>query len=311
MSIRITVETRNLFTGFDLDAAFTGHLSPPNAWATLVASDPARRAESWADEIEASQPDIVGLQEAMLFGTGPLMSSGPAETVAFDFVELLVNALEARGLTYVPETMIDNLDVVVPIYAPPSMTFNCYLTDRNVILVRDHRKKPKILKTEVSTSGAFTTSVPPIPGMSLKRGWNAVDLVVHEQRLRVINTHLEASSPEVAAGQAVELLAGPADWKGPTILLGDFNANSGDAAYDLLTRAGYVDVWPLVGSGTGFTCCHDDLTTSNPYSERIDVVFSRGGITPISADLIGDVPGPGFPFFASDHAGVVAMLELD
>jgi len=77
-----------------------------------------------------------------------------------------------------------------------------------------------------------------------------------------------------------------------------------------LAEAGYVDVWASVGSGPGRTCCHDDLTTAIPYDERIDLVLIRGGITPLSAHVIGDVPGSSFPFFPSDHAGVVATLAL-
>ena len=88
---RITVETRNLFIGFDAGAALIGAITPAQAWTTMLASDPAGRAESWADEIAAARPDVVGLQEAMLFRTGPIANPAPAETVAFDFVDLLVS----------------------------------------------------------------------------------------------------------------------------------------------------------------------------------------------------------------------------
>jgi hypothetical protein len=74
----------------------------------------------------------------------------------------------------------------------------------------------------------------------------------------------------------------------------------------------FDDVWSAVGQGPGLTCCHDDLTPAIPYDERIDLVLVRGGISPVSAHVIGDVPAAaGFPFFPSDHAGVVATVEIN
>ena len=307
---RITVESRNLFVGFDAGAALVGAITPAQAWTTLLASDPAGRAESWADEIAAARPDVVGLQEAMLFRTGPILNPAPAQTVAFDFVDLLLDALAARGLSYEAVAMIENLDVEVPVFAPPAFVFDARVTDRDVMLVRSDPQMG-ILKTSGAAAANFATMVPPVGGVPVERGWTAVDLTLHGRTVRVVNTHLEAFSPLVAAGQALELLAGPAAGPGPTILLGDFNAEPGEPAYAVLAGAGYADVWPAVGAGPGLTCCHDDLTPAIPYDERIDLVFVRGGISPVSADVIGDEAAAGFPFFPSDHAGVVATVEID
>ena len=46
---------------------------------------------------------------------------------------------------------------------------------------------------------------------------------------------------------------------------------------------------------------------------RIDLVLVHGFVGPISAHLVGDAPIPGAavpPFWASDHAGVVAKVRL-
>lgn len=305
---RITVETRNLFVGFDAGALLLGAITPAQAWTTLVASDPEGRAQSWADEIAAARPDVVGLQEATLIRTGPFLDPAPATTVAFDFVALLLDALAERGLTYAAVATIENLDAEAPVFLPPA-PFDARVTDRDVLLVRADRQTGN-LKVPGTAAGNFQTMVPPVSGFTVKRGWTAADLKLHGRTVRVVNTHLEAFSPLVAAGQALELVAGAAGAPGPTILLGDMNAEAGEPAYNVFAGAGFVDVWPLVGSGAGLTCCHDDLTTSIPYDERIDLVFVKGGITPLSAHVIGDVPGPSFPFFPSDHAGVVATLAL-
>lgn len=307
---RFTVETRNLFVGFDVGAAMTGAVPPPLAWAALVASDPAGRAESWADEIAAERPDVVGLQEAVLVRTGPILDPAPAQTVAFDFLDLLLDALAARGLDYVPAAVVENLDAELPVFAPPTLLFDGRVTDRDVILVRADRQTG-IPKTVESSSGNFATMLPPVSGITVERGWTAVDVKLHGRTVRVVNTHLEAFSQLVAAAQAVELVTGVAAGPGPTVLLGDFNAEPGEPAYGVLAAAGYADVWPAVGVGPGLTCCHDDLTPAIPFDERIDLVLTRGAITPLSARVIGDSPAASFPFFPSDHAGVVATLELD
>lgn len=305
---QITVETRNLFIGFDAGALLLGAITPPQAWATLLASDPPGRMQAVADEIATARPDVVGLQEAVLVRTGAFLDPAPATTVAFDFVDLLLDALDERGLTYVPAAVVENLDAEAPVFLLPS-PFDARVTDRDVLLVRADKQTGN-LKLLDAAAGNFVTMVPPVSGFVIERGWTAADVTLHGRTVRVVNTHLEAFSPLVAAGQALELLAGVAGSTGPTILLGDFNAAPGAPAYAVLAAAGYVDVWPLVGSGPGLTCCHDDLTTAIPYDERIDLVLVRGGIVPLSAHVIGSEPAPSFPFFPSDHAGVVATLSL-
>jgi hypothetical protein len=57
-----------------------------------------QRAEALADEIVRASPDLVGLQEAALFRTqipadGP---ATPATNVSYDFIQILIDALEDR-----------------------------------------------------------------------------------------------------------------------------------------------------------------------------------------------------------------------
>ena len=148
--------------------------------------------------------------------------------------------------------------------------------------------------------------------VTASRGWAAADLKLHGRTVRVVDTHLEAFAEAPRLVQASELLAGPAASPGPTILLGDFN--SGPPAplptYNLLTGT-FADIWSALGLGPGLNCCHDDLTSAIPYDQRVDLVLERNGISPLSARVIGDVPGASFPFFPSDHAGVVATVEID
>jgi hypothetical protein len=107
---QVTVMTRNLYLGTDLNPIFQATSLPAlyaavgAAWAQVQANDYPARAQALADEIAANRPDLVGLQEAMLFRTDvpPDGPATPAETVASDFVDLLVDALADRGLVYDP-----------------------------------------------------------------------------------------------------------------------------------------------------------------------------------------------------------------
>lgn len=305
---QITVETRNLFVGFDAAALLSGAITPADAWATILASDPAGRAERWADEIAEAQPDVVGLQEASLFRTGPLLDPAPATTVAFDFVTLLVDALAERSLTYVPIATVENLEAEVPV-GPPYL-IDVRLTDRDVLLVRVDPQTGRLNVLDAQT-GNYSASLT-VGGITLTRGWVSTDVKLHGRIVHIVNTHLEAFAEPVRFAQASELLAGLGANLGPTILIGDFNSGppAPSPTYGLLTGQ-FDDVWSTVGQGPGLTCCHDDLTTAIPYDQRIDLVLVRGGVSPVSAHVIGDVPGANFPFFPSDHAGVVATVEIE
>ena len=93
----------------------------------------------------------------------------------------------------------------------------------------------------------------------------------------------------------------------------DFNSNAEagpeqTASVGLILAAGFSDVWRLFNSvGTGFTwpLYFEDIASGPavPY-ERIDLIFTRG-VRALKVDETGtDAP------FASDHAGVVAMMQV-
>jgi hypothetical protein len=76
--------TRNLYLGANLDpvveAAGTGDpgaviRAVSDAWVMIEKTNFPERAEVLAEEIEASEPMLVGLQEAQLYRTGPQTAS--------------------------------------------------------------------------------------------------------------------------------------------------------------------------------------------------------------------------------------------
>lgn len=312
----LTVETRNLFIGFDA-GELLATFDTTGAWADVHASDPAGRAEEWANEIAAARPHLVGLQEAALYETGPLFNPLPATTVEFDFIDLLLDALAAKGLTYVQVATFEGTEVEFPTFFP--FFEDVRFTDRVAILARADAAGG-LLKLSGPQTGAYAVNlvVPgtPIGDVTVERGWAAVDAKWRGKSFRFVTTHLEAFAEVIRFAQAAQLLAGPAAGPQPTVLLGDFNSDANDPplaapTYWSLVGAGFTDVWAAVFPGVpGLTCCHDDLTTAIPYDERLDLVLVKGGITALDGDVIGDVAGASFPFFPSDHAGVVAKVQL-
>src|SRR5262245_58775902 len=176
---QVTVTTRNLFLGTDLNPIFQAPSLPAlfaavgAGWVQVQANDFPARAQAIADEIAAAKPDLVGLQEAELYRTDvpPDGSATPAGTVAYDFVQLLVNALAERGLSYEPVSLFNGTDVELPAGFPP--TLDVRFTDRVALLARTDEKTAD-LKVSNPQSGTYpaalhlTTVAGPI---TAPRGW--------------------------------------------------------------------------------------------------------------------------------------------
>jgi len=313
-----TALSRNLYVGFDVTTVL-GAQTPAEfvaratqGWLTVLASDPEARAEAWADEIAATRPDVIGLQEASLFridvpADGP---ATPAEEVRFDYVELLLGALERRGLRYAVAEEFSGADIE----APTALGFDVRLTDRDLLLVRADARGG-MLEVLGSEAGAFAVNlaVPtPFGPIEITRGWVSADIRLRGRTFRVVNTHLEPFSTPIQVAQAQELLAGPLATSLPTLALGDFNSGPGrlTPVYGMLLNAGFADAAAVAG----LTCCHaDDLRNPVPaFTQRIDLVLARGGFTPLRADVVGDEQAvrDALGLWPSDHGGPVATLRL-
>ncbi|HSB69835.1 MAG TPA: endonuclease/exonuclease/phosphatase family protein [Candidatus Methylomirabilis sp.] len=327
----ITVMTRNLYLGADLVPVLT---APPDefpfrvaaAWATVQATNFPARAQVLADEIAVKQPDLIGLQEAELWriqSPGDFLTGNtPATTVVFDFVELLLGALNARGLQYEVVAITTNFDIEAPSITPNFTFDDIRLTDRDVILARTDLKTADLKLSNVQV-GNFVSKLFVLVGdlpVAVPRGWAAVDVKVRGKSFRFVTTHLEVFSPLVQVNQARELLKGPGATDLPVVFAGDFNSCASPPCLDQtptygnLIAAGLVDAWSLAGSGAGFTCCQAEnlLNPISTLNERIDFVLFRGPFTVVDADLVGDTLADRTPsgLWPSDHAGVVTTLQF-
>jgi len=121
--LQITAMTYNLFQGSELTEAISA--ATPAQFLAAVAADYGevqrtdfpQRAQAIAAEAQSAAPDLIGLQEAALWQTGAASTSfppPPASTVSYDFVQILVDALNARGLHYAPVAVTTDFTVQGP-----------------------------------------------------------------------------------------------------------------------------------------------------------------------------------------------------
>jgi endonuclease/exonuclease/phosphatase family metal-dependent hydrolase len=346
----LTVMTRNLYLGADITRPLAALQAPPDRQveALIAANTELRaivdmtsfplRAQQLAREIDQRNPDLIGLQEVALWRHGPLDGS-PATVVDYDFLQILLDALAARGEHYDVAHVQQESDVSAPAFLGGSLQ-NVRLTIRDVVLERRHNGVHV-----VSSSGAnYVTRIPlTIAGQTLEfiRGYNVVEVRAGGQQVRFINTHLESQLSDVAYAQAAELLAGPAaPGNGePTILVCDCNTDPLNATrkpgethahqdpYLLLTGpGGFADEWLLFAPAeAGFTSGLSELVNDTPeeaaarFNHRIDFVFGRradGSPMPVDwAWATGKDPDERTPetpigrLWPSDHAGVVVRLR--
>jgi endonuclease/exonuclease/phosphatase family metal-dependent hydrolase len=321
----LRVMTRNLYLGADLSPALGARTAPEffTAVAGIYASARTNtfsvRAAAVAAEIDRERPDLIGLQEVSRWEP-----SGPENVVRTeDYLRILQRALAARGLDYhVAAVSVNAVIGPVPLISPCGSTTvgACLITftDRDVILVNRDSRGLRWWNPEQGNFAAQAVFTPPVPGaepVSFNRGWASIDGRFRGERFHFVNTHLEvAGLAEVQRAQAGELLAGPAFGPGADLVVGDINSapdGSTMTPYALLT-AQFRDAWSVRPGDPGYTCCQPP-TLTNPTSQlsrRIDLILVRGA-RPVSARVVGAVPFAATPpFWASDHAGVVAALQL-
>lgn len=358
---KLNVMTQNLYVGADVFRVFEGAPCGPlqsvyEIFETVQATNFPERAEAIANIVMRERPHVIGLQEVSLIRS-QFPSDGAtiidpenmtfrflpnAEDVVYDYLQLLTNALAARGLKYVvvDDATSWNADIEFPMASfdgdcnLTSIPMDLRLTDRDVILVRGN------LSTTNAENANFSLNLPveidtgqPLPlAFEFTRGFGKVDVAVGKYTYRVVNTHLEVGDKAdptsainlVQFAQTAELIGTVTGTPLPLIVVGDFNSSPSlfdpRPAYGLMTGAGYLDLW-TVRKGPfdpGFTCCQDEALRNavSALDERIDLVFSRlpGGskVMPVQSHVVGDRDNEKSvsDMWPSDHAGVVSTLKF-
>ncbi len=321
----LTVMTYNVYVGASPDAILmTDPMQVPlrvaEFYQNYQASNFSERAAVIAKTVKASRPHIVGLQEISLVRTQAPADSrtnpGPnAETIESDFLEVVMDALQREELSYRIAGRVATFDLEMPMITPTGGLIDIRLTDHDVILVRSD-----VTVDADATAAQYQARLPVAQlGITVPRGYVAVDATVGGVKYRVVNTHLEHFGEPIRAAQANELIASLSAAKSPVILLGDFNTEATDgAAYQAITGAGYKDAWQADSAGSGYTCCQADdlMNQASELNRRIDLIFTKGVKLREGAAIrtmtVGDTAADRTPsgLWPSDHAGVVAHLPV-
>ncbi|MEZ5406595.1 MAG: endonuclease/exonuclease/phosphatase family protein [Acidimicrobiales bacterium] len=319
---QMQVMSQNLYIGADLSRLLAGE-SPAAVLATVQETNFPERAAKIAEAIDDFNPDLIGLQEVSDIS---VFTSGGQTVLELDYLDILLQALAARGESYAVGSTVSNADVTLPIDGPPdtATTFG-RVVDRDVILYRTRTTTVSDPSSANYTTN-FTASVGGFP-IEFTRGYTGVDAKVRGKTIRFVNTHLEVENAPCAGPsglvicqdvQAVELQGALASETLPTVLVGDFNAVPGSTAYDTIDNGGWTDAWKVrspFNVETGFTCCQSEtlLNPANELNQRIDLLWLSDGDfrrTGITATVVGDWDARKTPSgrWYSDHGGPFARI---
>ena len=320
-AVNVKAMTRNLYLGTDLipialsrdQAELERNIA--TGFQQVRDNNPAARMMLVAREIKRQKPDVIGIQEAGIWRTGPKGDSSPARRVVFNYLSLLRRAMRRLGLRY----RLGRVQPEVDIEGPSASGVDVRFTQQDALFIR-RRPGLRVQRLRADNFDAIlnfpTQTLGPIP---VKRGWTLADLVFRGKRFRFVNHHAEAYSEDVRVAQARELVArgGPARSSRPVILVGDLNSDPNGSGgqpaggYNVIRGAGFTDTWAAAHpSDPGLTCCND-AALSDPQStfdSRIDYVFERGRFRTRGSRIFGASRAGGR--WASDHAGVVSTLVL-
>ena len=329
---KLRVMTQNLYDGTNrtglLEATTLAEFlaAVDFAYNNMNATKPVERLTAIANEISANKVDIVGLQEAAIWRTGPSSLTGPAtpaENVQFDFLTVLLDKLRTLGHDYVAVAVLPGLDVQLP----STLGFDVRLTDRDAIIVRRDLNDRDYHVTNLQeqnylTQKVYTVSLLNNAQVTERAGWVSIDLAYGNSKTRFVATHLNFDplfDPTVANAQANELLGSAGQSRIPTVMLGDFNSNANNSSdptnltYRTIIGGNFKDAWNVAhGAAISVTCCQDE-NLQNAFSKlslRYDLVFVRG-LSVLDAKVVGDKPADKTPsaLWPSDHAGVIATLQ--
>ncbi len=312
----VKVMTQNMDAGTDLLFFFvTDPITAANlTYNELLATDFSGRAGLLAEQIAIQQPYLISLQEATLWQT---ISAAGETGILADQLDLLMDALAARHQQYEVIASQDLTDITAPLGDGSYVRF----LDRNVILARTDLKHSELALSNVR-SGIYLATIVPVPGFPEElNGWISVDAKIRGKSLRFFGTHLESpisESDNTQVLQGMELIEIMGQSKLPVVLAGDFNSDASGLKIGpdqtptaaMIVNAGYADAWQTLHPGEpGLTwpLYLEDIYAGQPVVpfERIDLIFARN-LEILDVELVGNNPP-----FPSDHAGVVATLQIE
>lgn len=330
-TLGITALAWNVYVGAEVERVLQAQ-TPDQAvaiatqeWANVRATNFPARAGGIAADIAARRPELVGLEEVALYRTTDRPFEELATHVAYDFLQLVIDSLKARGLDYRVAAVDRTTDIQVPVIAGFDAAGHPVLagvryTDGDAALVRgdvpyDNPRSAVFAAHQSVTIAGVTTAI--------YQGWSSVEASLDGRTYRFVVTHLagqEVRSTQLA--QTAELVSLLRNDTRPTILVGDFNSDAYGAdptratpTYTTLRAAGYADSWiEREQRNPGLTCCEQpDLLNPRPtFDQRIDFILTRNlprRARAVRRAVVGDRSvDRRAGLWPSDHGGVVATF---
>jgi endonuclease/exonuclease/phosphatase family metal-dependent hydrolase len=316
-----TLMTINIYQGTELEHVLAATDLP--SLVTAVTADYGNvratnfvvRAQALAGEIAAAQPTLVGLQEVATWTVNG--------AVSYDFLQILLDALAARGQYYAPVITRDNWSAAAPGIVDGAVKL-VGLTEGTALLARSDLPTSELKWSNPQSHDFDARTVFPFLGrpFDLGGGWLSVDAKVRGKDFRFITTHMDPISPLARTAQAAQIVAEAGGDGLPLVVSGDTNSDPTSLAYHEFLDSGLTDTWAaLHPQDPGLTCCHiktgepdaDAITDPNtPLSERVDYVLTSPGITPVSETLFNTSPAEIFDgLWPTDHAAIAVTIGLD
>ena len=353
----VTVMTRNVYLGGDITRpirAAEGRTGGDALLALGHANHELRgivdrtdfhvRAGLLAKEIASTRPDLIGLQEVAMWRSGPLeldhIGQPNATMVDYDYLQLLLSALQDRDVGYDVVQVQQASDVEAPAFTGDPLT-----GPAESAAGRPAHRLRCDLAPDLVVGGDLRPRWRPVPAAhpAHARRW----LVRVRARIRLGRRHqrfrpvpVRHHSPGVAeCGRGAGAGAGAGQRCRAWICFADghrlrlqFRSHrrrhptgrtvARSSTYDLLTGLGFRDAWldRAAGSGPGFTATLGELVndpSAAALGRRLDLVLARDagkvrirarGGTITGAETTDRDAATGL--WPSDHAGVVVQLEL-
>lgn len=172
---------------------------------------------------------------------------------------------------------------------------------------------------ELLAAGSYWLSETPLIGGSSSwdtaRARNASWVRLKDKRsgrdFRVVNLHLDHKSQEAREQQIALVLQEANQYRAeyPQILCGDFNASAANRVYELVKAGAWNDTYTAL-HGTaepGYTVhgFQGENYVKKDTGKKIDFIFSRGAVKPISAVILKDSINGRYP---SDHYFVASEV---
>lgn len=216
------------------------------------------------------------------------------------------HAPDVFGVQEMTNEQFDDLAAALPAYAT-------HAVDRANTIFYDARQFVRL-----AAGGYWLSETPHVPG---SKSWGSACVrtaswvhLAHRETgtdFRFVNTHLDHRGQAARESQARMLVEDATAWDAalPQILMGDMNANGGNAAIALLKDGGWIDTHAAVhgDANPGDTFHAFKGAACGEHLGKIDWIFGRGALQVQDAAIVTDAPGGRFP---SDHYFVSATVAL-